>query len=49
MREENALFAGELSGHYYYRDIGFADNGIFTMIQMLNLLSLKGCVSLAFD
>ncbi len=41
MREENALFAGELSGHYYYRDMGFTDNGIFTMIQMLNLLSLK--------
>jgi phosphomannomutase len=41
MREENALFAGELSGHYYYRDIGFTDNALFTMIQMLNFLSLK--------
>lgn len=41
MREENALFAGELSGHYYYRDMGFTDNGIVTMIQMLNLLSSK--------
>ncbi|OGP81720.1 MAG: Fis family transcriptional regulator [Deltaproteobacteria bacterium RBG_16_54_11] len=41
MRELNALFAGELSGHYYYRDMGFTDNGIFTMIQMLNFLSLK--------
>jgi phosphomannomutase len=41
MREVNALFAGELSGHYYYRDTGFTDNGIFTMIQMLNFLSLK--------
>lgn len=41
MREKNALFAGELSGHYYYRDMGYTDNGIFTMIQMLNLLSLK--------
>ncbi len=41
MREENALFAGELSGHYYYRDMGFTDNAIFTMIQMLNFLSLK--------
>jgi phosphomannomutase len=41
MREVNALFAGELSGHYYYRDMGFTDNGIFTMIQMLNFLSLK--------
>jgi phosphomannomutase len=41
MREENALFAGELSGHYYYRDMGFTDNALFTMIQMLNFLSLK--------
>jgi phosphomannomutase len=41
LREENALFAGELSGHYYYRDMGFTDNAIFTMIQMLNLLSFK--------
>jgi len=41
MREENALFAGELSGHYYYRDMGYTDNGIFSMIQMLNFLSLK--------
>ena len=41
MRQENAFFAGELSGHYYYRDTGFTDNALFTMIQMLNLLSLK--------
>ena len=41
MREENALYAGELSGHYYYRDMGFTDNALFTMIQMLNFLSLK--------
>jgi phosphomannomutase len=41
MREENALFAGELSGHYYFRDMGFCDNGIFAMVQMINLLSIK--------
>jgi phosphomannomutase len=41
MRETNALFAGELSGHYYHRDMGNTDNAIFTMIQMLNFLSLK--------
>jgi phosphomannomutase len=41
MREENAIFAGELSGHYYFRDTGYCDNGIFTMIQMLNLLAIK--------
>ena len=41
MRKENAIFAGELSGHYYYRDTGFTDNAIFTMIWMLNFLSSK--------
>jgi phosphomannomutase len=39
MRSENAVFAGELSGHYYYRDTGFTDNALFTMIQMLNFLA----------
>ncbi|MCE5338514.1 MAG: phosphomannomutase/phosphoglucomutase [Methanomicrobiaceae archaeon] len=42
MREEDALFAGELSGHYYYRDMGFTDNGILTMIQVLNLIAARG-------
>jgi phosphomannomutase len=41
MREENALFAGELSGHFYFRDMGFVDNGLLTMVQMFNYLSLK--------
>ncbi|MGA7628918.1 MAG: phosphomannomutase/phosphoglucomutase [Methanoregula sp.] len=41
MRQENALFAGELSGHYYFRDTGFCDNGIIAMVQMINLLSEK--------
>jgi phosphomannomutase len=41
MREQDAVFAGELSGHFYFRDTGFTDNGIFAMIQMLNLLALK--------
>jgi phosphomannomutase len=41
MREVNAVFAGELSGHYYFREMGFIDSGILTMINTLNLLSLK--------
>ena len=41
MRDENAVFAGELSGHYYYRDLGFIDNAVFTMIWMLNYLSTR--------
>ncbi len=40
MREVNALFAGELSGHYYFRDMGFCDNGMLAMVQMINLLSI---------
>jgi phosphomannomutase len=39
MRKENALFGGELSGHYYYRDMGFTDNAILTLIYMANLIS----------
>jgi phosphomannomutase len=41
MREVNAIFAGELSGHYYYREMGFIDSGILSMISMINLLSSK--------
>ncbi|MGD0232872.1 MAG: phosphomannomutase/phosphoglucomutase [Syntrophorhabdales bacterium] len=41
MREHDAIFAGELSGHFYFRDTGFTDNALFAMIQMLNLLALK--------
>ncbi len=41
MRETGAVFGGELSGHYYYRDMGITDNALFTLIQMLNYLTLK--------
>ena len=41
MREHDAIFAGELSGHFYFSDAGFTDNAMFAMIQMLNLLALK--------
>ncbi|MFA7563603.1 MAG: phosphomannomutase/phosphoglucomutase, partial [Methanoculleus sp.] len=42
MREENAIFAGELSGHYYYRDMSFTDNGIVTMVVVANLVAMSG-------
>lgn len=41
MREKDAVFGGELSGHYYYRDNYFADSGIVTMIHIMNVLSKK--------
>ena len=41
MREVDAVFAGELSGHYYYKEMGFIDSGILSIISMLNLLAWK--------
>ena len=41
MREENAIFGGELSGHYYFRENYFADSAIIALIEILNFLSSK--------
>ena len=41
MREKNALFGGELSGHYYFRENFFADSAIIALIEVLNILSSK--------
>ncbi|HUF48860.1 MAG TPA: phosphomannomutase/phosphoglucomutase [Vicinamibacterales bacterium] len=42
MREENALFGGEVTGHYYFRDFFFADNGFIPALLILELMSQKG-------
>ena len=42
MREEGAIFAGELSGHYYYRDMGFTDNGLLTLVMVANIVAARG-------
>jgi phosphomannomutase len=42
MRGENALFAGELSGHYYFRDNFYADNGVIPFLLVLEHLSTQG-------
>ena len=39
MAETNAIFGGEHSGHYYYRDNYRADSGIITALVVLELLS----------
>jgi phosphomannomutase/phosphoglucomutase len=39
MRRENAVFAGELSGHYYFRENFYADNGIIPFLLVLEHLS----------
>lgn len=41
MREENAIFGGEVTGHYYFRDNFFADNGFIPALLILELMSEK--------
>jgi len=42
MRKENALFAGEMSAHYYFRDNFYADNGVIPFLLILESLSRSG-------
>ena len=42
MREENAIFGGEVSGHYYFRDFYCADSGTIPALLILELLSHEG-------
>ena len=42
MREEGAVFGGEVSGHYYFRDFFQADSGVIPFLLMLELVSRKG-------
>jgi phosphomannomutase len=46
MREENAVFGGEVSGHFYFRENSYADNG---MIPALLVLELLGITKQAFS
>ena len=39
MRAENAVFGGEVSGHYYFRDHFYADNGYIPLLSILQMLS----------
>jgi phosphomannomutase len=42
MREEDAVFAGEVSGHYYFSDFYQADSGVIPFLLMLELVSKRG-------
>ena len=39
MREVNALYATESSGHSYFRDFWYADNGMIPVMQILEFLT----------
>jgi phosphomannomutase len=42
MREEHAMFGGEVSGHYYFHDFYNADSGTLPALLILELLSKRG-------
>jgi phosphomannomutase len=42
MRDEGAVFGGEVSGHYYFRDFYCADSGTIPALLILELLSTEG-------
>ncbi len=42
MRKEGAVFAGEVSAHYYFRDFSQADSGVIPFLLMLELISKRG-------
>ena len=42
MREENAIYGGELSSHHYFRDFYYCDSGMIPWLLVLELLSHSG-------
>ena len=42
MRDENVVFGGEHSGHFYFRDNWFADSGMIALLQCLEVFSDAG-------
>ncbi len=41
MREEDAIYGGEMSAHHYFRDFGYCDSGMIPWLLVLQLLSRK--------
>lgn len=41
MKKNNAIFGGEHSGHFYFRDNWFADSGMIAFLVCLELLSVE--------
>jgi phosphomannomutase len=49
MRDVDAVFAGEVSAHYYFRDFSQADSGTVPFLLMCELVSRHGSLSKALD
>jgi len=42
MAKEDAVFAGEVTGHYYFKDFFFADSGIVPSLIIMEMISKRG-------
>ena len=42
MKEEDALFAGEVSGHYYFKEFKYLDVSDYALLLMLQMISSDG-------
>ena len=42
MRSENAIYAGEMSGHYYFRDFSYCDSGMIPWLLLIDIMAKKG-------
>jgi phosphomannomutase len=49
MRDEGAVFGGEVSAHYYFRDFSQADSGAIPFLLMCELVSQHGKLSTALE
>lgn len=41
MRDNNAIYGGEMSGHHYFRDFAYCDSGMIPWLLVVELLSIK--------
>ncbi|WP_425059105.1 Phosphomannomutase/phosphoglucomutase [Sporomusa carbonis] len=45
---ENALFAGEISGHFFFRELGY-DDGMFSALKVCELVAGRGSLAAQVD
>jgi phosphomannomutase len=42
MAEDNGIFGGELSGHFYFRDFWYCDSGMLAFVAVVNAMTHSG-------
>jgi len=45
MRDQNAIYGGEMSAHHYFRDFVHCDSGMIPFLVMLELISRQGALA----